>query len=427
MRITPLESFFADRHHRRMDIELRSPTPGTIEEFWATLESGFGWVNDEEPEGRKERWLKSVDLGRLWAVYDEDRPVATSGNISFELTVVGGQVPAGGVTMISVLPSHRRRGILRRVMTHLLDESHDRGEPVSILWASEEAIYPKFGYGLAALHSVFDIERERAVFRGRPAVQGRVRLVDHDEAMKIIPAVYDEVRARTPGMFARSDAWWETNTLYDAPQRRSESGLLYRAVWEHDGRPEAYALYRMKSDWVQGSAAGKVEAFEVMATSPLALREIWRFVFGLDLVSRIEAPFGPADNPLLLMLEQPRRLHLKLHDSLWLRIVDVKPALEARSYASDGTLVLEITDDMYERNSGRWRLDASDGRANVARTQEEPDLALNVTDLASVYLGGFTFSHLARAGRVEEARADAIARADALFMTNVAPWCPEIF
>ncbi|MGH2747865.1 MAG: GNAT family N-acetyltransferase [Actinomycetota bacterium] len=410
-----------------MDIELRNPTPETIEDFWATLEGGFGWVNQEEPEGRKERWLKTVDLGRLWAAYDEDRVVATSGNISFELTVPGGQIPAGGVTMISVLPSHRRRGILRRVMTHLLDESYDKGEPISILWASEEAIYPKFGYGIASLHSWFEIERERAVFRGRPAVEGRVLLLDHDDAMKVIPTIYDEVRARTPGMFARSEAWWETNTLYDAPHRRSEAGLLYRAVWEHDGRPEAYALYRMKSDWVQGSAAGKVEAFEVMATTPLARREMWRFVFGLDLVSRVDAPFGPADNPLLLMLEQPRRLHLKLQDSLWLRIVDVKDALEARSYAADGTLVLEVTDDMYERNSGRWRLDASGGSAVVTRTEEEPDLVLDIVDLGSIYLGGFTFSHLARAGRVAEARAGAIARADGLFMTNVAPWCPEIF
>lgn len=410
-----------------MEIELRNPTPETIEDFWATLESGFGWVNQEEPEGRKERWLKAVEFERLWAAYDEDRVIATSGNISFDLTVVGGQVPAGGVTMISVLPSHRRRGILRRLITHLIDESHDRGEPISILWASEEAIYPKFGYGLASLHSVFEIERERAVFRGRPAIEGRVRLVDHDEAMKVIPTIYDEVRARTPGMFARSEAWWETNTLYDAPHRRSEGGLLYRAVWENDGRPEAYALYRMKSDWVQGLASGKVEAFEVVATTPVARREIWRFIFALDLVARVEGPFGPADNPLLLMLEQPRRLRFKLHDSLWLRVVDIKDALEARSYATDGTLVLQVTDDMYERNAGRWRLDASKGRASVVRSQDEPDVVIDIGDLGSVYLGGFTFSHLSRAGRVAAARPGAIVRADGLFATNIAPWCPEIF
>jgi predicted acetyltransferase len=105
------------------------------------------------------------------------------------------------------------------------------------------------------------------------------------------------------------------------------------------------------------------------------------------------------------------------------RLVDVGAALSQRSYAADGSIVFEVEDAFMPDNAGRWKLE--DGSA--ARTDDEPDIRLDVRDLGSVYLGGLTFAELNRALRIQELRDGAIARADAIFRSDVHPWCPEIF
>jgi predicted acetyltransferase len=158
-----------------------------------------------------------------------------------------------------------------------------------------------------------------------------------------------------------------------------------------------------------------------MATSPVALREIWRFLVGVDLVAQVEAWGLPPDYPLFLMLTEARRLRMTLGDALWLRLVDVEAALAARSYADTEPVSIEVRDSFCEWNEGVWRV------PDAERTDDEPDLRLDAADLGSVYLGGISFAELAGAGLVEELREGAVARADALFRTAVTPWCPEVF
>jgi predicted acetyltransferase len=227
-------------------------------------------------------------------------------------------------------------------------------------------------------------------------------------------------------MYERSPVWWETHSLYQSDRSRDRHGPLFCAVIEIDGVPEAYAAYHVKPDWADDATPqGRVEVEEAIGTTPEATREIWRFVFGVDLVTRVQAWYLPADHPLFLMVKEPRRLRMSHNEILWLRIVDVKAALEARSYATDGTLVFEVEDEFCSWNSGRYELDA--GAGTVVSSDKDPELRMKIAALAAPYLGGFTFARMARSGKVEELNPGALQRADAMFVTDRAPWCPENF
>lgn len=368
-----------------------------------------------------------LEPDRVLGAYDGDTLVGGGAAFSFRFTVPGGaSVPTAGVTSVGVLPSHRRQGILRRLMARQLADVRARGEPLAALWASEGSIYQRFGYGLATLEGAIDVERQRTAFRGLVAADGQVRLVDAAAAEVAMRLVYDAVRARTPGFFERSDAWWRV-FMADPEFRRHGAGRKFHAILERDGQPVAYALYRIKQEWLELGSASTLMVVELLAIDPAAYAQMWRYVFGVDLIARIQARFGPPDHPLMLMLAEPRRVGLRLRDGLWLRVVDVPGALSARGYAADGSVVLDVSDEFMPEVAGRWRLTVEGGKGRVEATNESAELALDITDLGVVYLGAFNFAQLASAGRTGEMVPGARARADKMFATELAPWCPEVF
>ncbi len=402
----------------------RVPAEEELERFFNTGEATFGGQvrSDDIP-----RWKAISDRRRLLWALDGESPVATAAALSFRFTVPGGEVPAAGVTWVGVLPSHRRRGILTRLMREQLDDVRERGEPIAVLWASEPPIYGRFGYGLASQALRLDADRDRAVFRGRAEPVGQARLVPLEGAQELVTDVYDRVWTENAGMFTRSDTWWTQFRLADPEHERHGGGPLFCAVIEVDGAPEGYALYRHDDSWEAGIPKTKLNVREAIATSPAATRELWRFLFGVDLIERVVASNLPIDHPLQLMVADPRRLRLGLGDALWVRFIDLEAALTARSYAAHGSLVLAVQDAFCGWSAGVWQLEASSEGAQVTKASREADLRLDTADLASTYLGGFSFAQLERAGRLEVVRPGAIERADALFRTPRAPWCPEVF
>jgi predicted acetyltransferase len=377
-----------------------------------------GWPDAEGAE----RFARNLPLERMHAAFDGDRIVGGAGAFPFTMTVPGGEVGCAGLTVVGVLPTHRRRGVLRSLMRVQLDDVRERGEAIAALWASEEAIYGRYGYGLASLAGEIQLPRTYAALRDGGAASGAVRLLTAEEARDRLPAIYERVRVQTPGMFARTAEWWETRQTSDPPERRQGGGEKNYAVVELEGRDAAYAVYRLRSSFEAGASTGSVEIVEAMGDSAEGTREIWRFLLGMDWMATVKAWLLPVDHPLFHLLLYPRRMQLRIGDALWVRLVDVEAALAARSYVGDGSVVLELADDFCPWNAGARTVSA----AGVERGGE-PELRLDVQALASVYLGGFTFAELARALRVDELREDAIARADALFATAIQPWCPEIF
>ncbi|CAN5718422.1 GNAT family N-acetyltransferase [soil metagenome] len=407
-----------------MTLEIRSCRPDEFRLFLETAEAAFGAAVSDRDVARFER---IITTDRMFAAFEGDAMVGTGGSFPFTLTIPGGELAAGGVTLVGVLPTHRRRGALTRLMQALTLDARERGEPLAALWASEGSIYGRFGYGLATKQADMSIERDRARFIDPSPAAGRCRLLTEEESLKVLPDVYERVRKETPGMFARSLDWWRAHTLPDLEEQSKEGGPLFRALWEQDGRADAYALYRIHSEWSEGVPVGHVSVTEALATTPLATREIWRFIFGIDLVARVNAMFLPAEHPLLLMVTEPRRLRLTFKDSLWLRIIDVRAALTARRYTAEGSFAFELSDPLCPWNEGRWLLETSTHGGELTETSREPDLRLTAADLAACYLGGFSFTELVRAGRTEELTERAALTATLLFATERSPCCPEIF
>ena len=331
----------------------------------------------------------------------------------------GGELACPGVTWVGVLPTHRRRGVLTAMMRFQLDDIQARGEPLAALWASESLIYGRFGYGISAPVHELDALKANFAFRDDPGPVGSLRMVTREEAAELCPPVYERIRARRAGMLSRSETWWWEQRLYVGPGPPG-TGPRFFAVYERDGRPEGYAFFRIRNKWDDGMPQSAVAVVEALGETPEATREIWRFLFGVDLTEKVEAHVVDPGAGLWLGVADPRRLRIRLGDGVWLRLVDVDAALRARSWASDDSVVLEVDDSFCPWNDGCYR--TGEGRVDA-----KPDLVLSAADLASAYLGGVDVYALAAAGRIDERTTGAVARADALFRTSLPPFCPEVF
>ena len=401
-----------------MNLQYRSPS---AEELATALRTTYAAFGEEPKEDDIERWGRLMPPDRVLAAWDADRPVGVTASWPFELTIPGGTAKAAGVTWVGVLPSHRRRGVLRELMRRQLDDIHERGEPLAILWASESVIYGRFGYGIAAPATELNAERSAFEIRDDPGPRGSTRLVNAAEAAELFPPIYERVRRERPGMLSRSKEWWAQGRLADPEHWREGSGPKFYALLELDGEHAGYALYRIASKWEHGTPKGEVRIVEAFATSPEATAELWRFIFGIDLVARVKSETADPAWPLFVMVSDPRRLHLSVSDGLWLRVVDVESAFRVRTFQGE-QVVLEVADELLPRNARRWAVGPEPGP-----TDADADVAVDVTDLASAYLGALSFEQLAAAGRARELRTGGIARATALFATPLPPWCPEGF
>jgi len=364
-----------------------------------------------------------LPLERMHAAWEGGDLVGGGGSFPFRLSLPGGDVACAGTTVIGVSPTHRRRGVLRAIMRAHLDDVHERGEPVAALWASEEGIYGRFGYGRAAFTGEISVPREHSSYALPHERRGRVRLIENDEALSAFPPLWDALARVRPGVFSRSSRWWERRALADPRDHREGAGPKRLALLEVEGAPAAYAVYRHRASWEGGLSTGKVEVVEAIGADAKALAELWRFLLDVDWVASASASLLPPDHPLFFLLSEPRRMRYRMGDGLWVRLVHAGDALASRTYAGDGEVVLDLQDEFCPWNEGRWRV----GGGGVERTTAGADLSLDATGLGAAFLGGMGFTQLAQGGRVDELVPGALARADAIFGYGLHPWCPEIF
>jgi predicted acetyltransferase len=403
-----------------MAIEIRVIQPDEYEAWSRTLSTTFG----EDPSAEELAFYRiTLELDRAWAAVEGKTIVGCAAAYSFRLAIPGGEVPAAGVTAVGVLPSHRRRGLLRRLMGEVVEDCRARGEPVAILTASEAAIYQRFGYGLASVKVNLEVARSHAGFEIGGERVGSLRMLEREEALRSLPPVYE--RAIIPGFFRRSDEWWST-ILDDSTWRRAGASPRYIVLHEVDGAPEGYVLYRVREEHDHLGPRGRLEVAELIALTPRSELELWKFVLSADLISTVRYRNAPIDCPLLLQAAEPRRLAMTVGDGIWLQFIDLPQALAARSYARADSIVLEVADEL-PANAGRWRLDTGGDRVSIERTDDPADLTLAARDLATLYLGAFNGSDLVRATRAREITPGAAATLDGLFATSRDPWLPGGF
>lgn len=410
-----------------MALDIRPITPDEYVAFMRAEGAAFGQrPTDAELQQRLERGMFQRE--HSLAAFEGDQIVGTAGAYTMELTLPGGALlPVRGVSWVSVLPTHRRRGILTALMRRQLDDIAGSGEALAMLTASESGIYGRFGYGIATSTLRFELERPFAALARPWEIPGSVRFVEPEQAVDAFAPLYDRVRRRRPGMVNRWRGYWEwiVTTPYFAAD-----GTPFFAVYETpDGRIEGAAHYQVKAEWVNGLPNGTLTVREAFAETIEAGAALWRHCLGVDLVRTIRGLNRPVDEPLRWLLADSRRLRVMgLTDDLYIRLLDVPAALAARRYAAAGSVVLDVADAFRPQASGRYRLTSGpDGIAECARTDAAPDIALSVTDLGAAYLGGVAFVTLAAAGRAEERTPGALARADALFAVIPAPYCGTPF
>jgi predicted acetyltransferase len=408
-----------------MVLDIRTVDAERFDAFHAALAAAFSsGLSPEELEFER----KIAEFDRILAAYDGEEIVGGAVACSFELTVPGAIVRAAGVTGVGVKPSHRRLGINTALMRRQLDDIRERGsEPLAILYASEGGIYQRFGYGVATWMTEISIESERTRFLTSPVSNGRVRMLAREPALEAMAAVYDRVRPLGNGLLSRSPDRWN-RIIREHLHGEENADQLFYAVHDGPDGPDAYAAYRVKQEWPGEIPSSTLKVDELMADSPGAYADMWRFLFDVDLVAKIGCWNRPIDDPLLHLLVEPRRLRMQVRDGLHVRVVDVPRALAARRYAAQGRVVLEVRDEFCPWNDGRYELEvARDGAAGCRRTGAAADVVLAATELGSAYLGGMGFRALHRAGLVDEERDGALARADSIFASDPAPWCANMF
>jgi predicted acetyltransferase len=438
-------------------LDLSALAPDEWDTWYGVLERAFGGVA-EAPEERA-LWHDLTEYGRSIAVYD-GKPtrqlVAGSGAFSFRAVVPGGeQVPAAGVTMVGVLGTHRRRGVLTAMMRRLLDDARERDEPLAVLTASEPAIYGRFGFGVASRKMRVTIPRHRVRIdapsgSAAHAPVPRLRMAEPAEAAPACEALYGRVGPARPGWLSRPDGW-ERQAVLDPESYRSGGSPLMCVLAEDPGDPEdtagpettadsadtadsasgslrGYARYSVRPGWEWQGSKGTVTVRDIQAADPVAYAELWRYLLEVDLTDTVSCLNLPVDDPLLELVTDARRCDVGVNDSLHARLVDLRAALAARRYTRPLDVVLEVADGFCPWNEGRWRLSAdAKGEAVCERTADQPDLLLGVRELGAAYFGATSLSQQAGAGRITELRPGALAEASGAFATDVAPWLPRGF
>jgi predicted acetyltransferase len=384
-----------------------------------------------------------IELDRTLGAFDGPAMVGVASAFSFQMSVPGALAAVAGVTMVSVLPTYRRRGILSALMRQQLADVHARGEAVAALFASEAGIYGRYGYGRASWHLSYEVRGgEGALAPDAPADRTlRLRIAEPESARAELAKVYQAVLDERPGLYARNDAWWD-RLLADEPEDRGGASPLRCVIAEDPAGPRGYALFSGSSRWEGPTFLpdSAVSAREIMTADPAAAAAIWADLLSRDLVTEFRSQLRPVDDPVLYLLADPRRLRPTIADGLWVRVVDVPAALCQRRYACPVDVVIEVTDGQCGWNQGRWRLTAG-ASGPVARAGGQPpgfaatceptsasaDIALPVTSLGAAYLGGTRLGPLAAAGQVTELRPGAVAALSAAMSWDPAPWCAQIF
>ncbi|MGW1544561.1 GNAT family N-acetyltransferase [Streptomyces sp. NPDC002309] len=414
---------------RRDELPVRPITEAEFAAWQRAMSVGFlqrPTLTEEQLQARRAQFVP----GRLLGAFDGDRCVATFRSFAQEITAVGGaSVPADAVSNVTVSPTHRRRGLLSRMMSQDLKAAKERGDVVATLVAAEYPIYGRYGFGPATTAAEWTVDVPRTGLDRRwsgPQDGGRIDLVEAEEVRKLGPELHARLRRTQPGAVSRGELWWRLNT---GAVRFGSSWTepYYAAYRSAAGEIEGLVSYESDDAWHGKQPQNTADVNWLIAVTPAAERALWHFLCSIDWVTHVKSGWRAPDDLLPMFLPDPRAARLTGQaDWLWVRVLDVVRALEARTYEGSGALVLEVV-DAGGFTGGRYRLEASEQGASCAPSDRSPDLTLDVADLAALWLGDESAVRLAALGRVREERAGAARSADALLRTSRRPWCPDLF
>lgn len=405
--------------------KLKYVTDRTYKAYHAAFSLGF--QEEDRPE-MVEFDRDLVENDRSFGFTVGNRWVSTCAAFSRSITVPGGaDLPVAAVSVVTVQPPFRRRGLLTAMMKHQLEDVQRRGEPLAALWATEAAIYGRFGYGPATSRARLTGDTDRLRFLPGVAITGSVDEVTKEQFLPIARALHRAARPARPGGLSRSEPWWQAQ-LFDAEfSRGGASQLHYLLHYNDSGDVDGYGSYRFKGGMDETGPIGEVQIQEVVADDSGAVAGLWRYLLDLDLARTFRMRNAPLDEPLRQLVADARAVRTETTDNLYIRVVDVVAALAARSYLSDIDVVIGVSDPLLPANDGNFRVRTGEQGATVGRTRTQQDLSLSILELGTAYLGGTSLEQLHRAGRVIEHTPGALRAASTAFGWTREPWCPDSF
>jgi len=406
------------------EIQIRPIEDDEMPAFCVAMAQGFGSDSDD---GHADRVRAVMPLERTLAAFEGEQIVGTFGDFALTLTLPGKrQTAMAGTTMVTVRATHRRQGLLRSMMAVHLQTAKDRGDAIAGLWASETAIYGRFGFGLATeLHGLKLDARRVTIDRGDSSLQ--VREIAADTISEAVAPLWSRIAQSQAGFIDREAPRW--GEIVRDPENRREGGSARRHVIVIDpanpDRAIAYASYRMKASWQDAVPNGTIDVEVVVGESAEAHRVLWHYLTNVDLLPNVSYWNLPTNDSVAEMASNRRELHRCVNDGLYLRILDVPAALTARGYESDGTLALAVVDDLGHA-AGTFELTGESGDATVNRSTAAADVTLDVRELSALLLGARSAEQFADLGLIE-GEADKVALLGRLLRTAATPWCPEEF
>ena len=406
-----------------MKVDIRHITPNEKEEYLKIVYTVFGMKPSED---YLERRNHTMELDRCLAAFVDGKIVGANGVYSFTLSVPGGIVKAGGIIDVVVYPTHRRQGLMSKLMKKQLNEILDKNEPIAILYSAESGTYGRFGFGLATFQENWEIKRHDSKFRktlnNYNSVEN-IEMVSHQEISNLLPKIYELAWKQRPGMIKREISRW--NRLKLEMERKDIPGIPSYALFKKDGKYEGYVNYRLNLN--STTTDGSLLINEIISTTDEAHLNLVNYCMSIDGVKKITSKSRPLDDPIPWILEEPRKLSRYVEDQLHLRIVDVPSALVARKYNVDGQITILVTDNILESNNAKFSLENSSNIAKCKKTNLPHDLKIDIRELGSIYLGETSWLNLCKSKLIEINSLEKLHLADQMFYSIPSPWCADYF
>jgi len=405
-----------------MQIEIRPALPEEMNEARRIAKE----TNVLPPGFISQNFIDGITHDMTLCAFVDGKMATSYASWPFQMKFNGVDSPVAGVSFVGTLPVFRRMGCLRKVHARHFELLHEKGErPISILFASQAAIYQRYGYAVVSTQNSYDLEPGHIKFKSLKHLNDAGKLTQlHEDEAEILDNIYRQFTAFKTGYLIRDKFKWETGVLN--PPINPET-VHDKIVYEEDGVPLGYVVYTVEPHFNKFGLVHRISIRDMAWLSISAYYGIWNYFTNMDLSHNIHWMQVPVDDPMPHLHLEPRRLNIKSSNGFLARIVDLETAIAMRGYNEDGELIFKIVDDdMCPWNNGKWHMEISNGKGTIKRTNKEADFSMSINSFAMILFGQISTTRAMRMGVLDVMRKDALSIFDRLLKTEYMPFCCDV-